>query len=100
MLQLAVVGILPAADAALELAAAHDPVHVEPLGTDACDPSHEHQVCQLCRVLALAGTLTPVRATLAPPVPSRALAAQDRLHSFKPAPNLLGGLGPRAPPVA
>ena len=98
-LQLAVVGAVPVADAALELATADDTIHVEAQGSDSCDAPHDHIVCQLCRILALTGAEAPERGALVPPQPELALLALGRPHSIAPAPHSWGGLGPRAPPI-
>lgn len=99
-LQLAAVGFVPTADALLEQAAADDPVHVEPLGTDSCDVSHDHVYCQLCRVLGLTGATTPDGGAVAPCAPQQVAGADRYIPSSTPASHLLGGPGSRAPPVA
>ncbi|MGI9629248.1 MAG: hypothetical protein ACR2QM_20665 [Longimicrobiales bacterium] len=49
-LQLGAVGLVPAADGVLELASITQPVHIESGSGSDCPPSHDHFVCQLCRI--------------------------------------------------
>lgn len=99
-LQLAVVGLVPAADALLEEAVGDAAAHVEALGTDSCEAPHNHEYCQLCRVLGVAGTATPGDGAVAPFAPRHVALANRHVHSSTPAAHLLGGLGSRAPPLA
>lgn len=100
LLQLAGVGLLPAADAGVQSAALAAPTGVEAPDTERCGTHHDHVTCQFCRVLGLTGTM-------APPVPSAPVARIPVLAMGAPSvdpapagPTVCGGVGSRAPPFA
>lgn len=99
-LQLLLAAMLPLADAGLEATAARPDVVVSAPGDDALGQrSHDHKVCQFCRLLgqdALMATGTARTAALAEPTLPPAPAAPEALTAAaSPFP-----LGSRAPPRA
>jgi hypothetical protein len=100
LVQFAVAGFVPVADATLEDVASREPIHVEAPSDGACETHHDHLFCQLCRVLTLSGASAPV-----PGVPAAAPAASvATAWAGAPLPfddaGQFGALGSRAPPLA
>ncbi|MGE0160319.1 MAG: hypothetical protein AB7T31_12985 [Gemmatimonadales bacterium] len=97
--QVAAAAFVPVADAMLE-AAASQPLHIEAERAASCGAGHDHEFCQLCRTLAVAGvvrdvvarTCHPPQAQPVPEVPLEGLAKLSYLDSSGPA-------GPRPPPL-
>jgi hypothetical protein len=56
-LSTAVLVFAPMADAIAESRSTGAVAHVENFGTDGCPLAHEHDACQLCRVIRLAGAV-------------------------------------------
>lgn len=85
-------------DARLE-APGRDGGHIESERRSACRPHHDPALCQLCRVLAAAGGVPPVRHRLALEAPARAAAPAVRPLPA-PARLLAADAAPRAPPTS
>jgi len=99
LVQLVAFGVLPAADALLDIEQMGLPVHIESEGSKECAPPHDHVFCQVVRSLAaateapaVAGAIdlaTPVFRLHAPP------ASDLTTRRF-----LTRSVGSRAPPLA
>lgn len=98
LLHLAVLGVVPLADAAADGGAGRAAVHRPGEHDTRCPPLHDHLYCQLCRVLDARGPAPE------PPLPPRFAAAlrPSPLPSRPAAPPAgapVSSLGARAPPT-
>ena len=100
LIQLAVVGIIPTADATLAMAAVHEPVPVDTVGPDPVETPHDHTRCPLCSFLAAAGEVTPAATQPGSVAPKTSLPQHLESHPDPSTQQRWAGHGPRAPPTA
>jgi hypothetical protein len=99
LLHLLVGAFSPLLDGTLEAMAAEPPAHIEARDVKSCVPIHDHQSCQICRVVGreiLA--LDPVAPEL--PFGPAVWVAAGTAAPWTPTVSIDLALGPRAPPLA
>lgn len=99
VLQFAVLGAVPVADAVLEATARDGYTHLETRSGAPCPPGHDHLLCQFCRFGA-PRLLPEARVESAADYRVERHAAAPRTPAIHSIPVATGPVGPRAPPIA
>lgn len=99
LVQLVALGVLPAADAVLDIEQMELPLHIESEGSKECAPPHDHVFCQVVRSLAAAAEAPAVSGAIGIAAPVFRLheppASDLTIRRF-----LTRSVGSRAPPLA
>lgn len=98
LLQLALVGAAPYADARLEAREGHGSVHLDSSSTD-CNVGHDHFLCTVCRALTLGATPSAASDGLSSGLPTDLLASASAEHVRAGAIEATSRLS-RAPPLS